>query len=800
MVDLQEAEQDSVFETVCALAWAVLVLGCPPAVVVALVVRLCARVRGWGWGVLAVAAGVCTGALGAVSWVATGSAVEGGAWLVAAWVVVGRRGLARTGWGEAPQESLVSALLWMLPASVPMGVAAAAVWGVVSQVRSAEQASFETEMVRSVAPLTRVERRAEAKTAGRMAAGGYTRPGRVRRRPFGRGGVTLGTVALGTGLGGAAVVAEEDGLLRPVFVQGVPGSGKTAEAKSLGGQLIASGSGMVIIDFKGDREVPSHYFEVARAHGRRFLHFDLADPNGSAYTPVGDGAPQAPAYYDPLVRGNATSKTDMLLNSVGREGDAAVYFRSAYEYAQLAYLVADWSGYSYGRGGLETLVDLLDIDFLQQTADRIDIEAVAARVPPAQQVAARRAVHEVRERVATMVSNWRRDELTRSSVVDTQRLISTYSNGPAAGQWLRPGAAEQTVDLRRAAHEGDVVVFTLNVSTYGALARNLGTLVLLDLQNTTDMLRRDIAAGADPWPLYVQIEEFGSADGEAVLGLCNKARDARLRPFLSTQSWADLEAVDGTGVWARRVLETCGTFLCFRANTAEDAEVLAGVTGEVTKVYARVQHRTDRHGRRVRRRGGLIQRDPRREPRVPASVFQGLPDHHMVWITKHPELATVHSREEGPNQWWESVHTVLVDATLLASVRPIVVEWRADGTWGRPGEPLVPLVKQPPVGVPTSPQGLGGAAPTMPVPSGRQPLTHGSPGSVGDPEATGRVWPSASSEPRMDAGRAPAGPSAPAAPSAGTRRPLEDGRGGSAADARAASDSDWDAVMAEFDE
>lgn len=785
--EVEAAEQDPVGPLLGAIGWLVLLGGCPPAVLVAVAGRLAVWRRTRGWALLLAVAGACALLVLTVGWFVEGTAVGAVQWHVAGVVALWKDIGAGLGWGAPSELSPGAAVGWMVPLSLPAGLFAGAAWSAVVEFRTREEPQFERDEVLAVAELSGRERRVAVRSAARMAAGQYTSANRMRRDWLGRPMEVPGTVGMGTGLAGLAVLGEHNGFLRPTFVQGMPGSGKTAAANSLGSQLVALGSGWVVVDFKGGRDVPAHYAQVAQAHGRRFLHFDLADPAGAPYTPVAPGAPAAPAFYDPLVRGNATSKSDMLLNSVGRDGDAAVYFRSAYEYTQLAYLVADWSGYSQGKGGFETLVDLLDIEFLQQVADGIDIDAVASRVPAAQQVAARRAVHEVRERVATMVANWRRDELTRSAVADTQRLISTYSNGPAAGQWLRPGPVEQTIDLHRAAHRGDIVVFSLNVSTYGALARTLGTMVLLDMQSTTDMLRRDIAAGYAPeWPLYIQVEEFGSATGDAVLGLCNKARDALVRPILSTQSWADLVAVDGTGVWAKRVLETCGNFLCLRVNGAEDAQVLSGLTSQVTKVYSRTQHHLDRHGRRRTKRGGVIQRDPRREPRVPASVFQDLPDHHMVWITKHPELATVHTVEEGPNCWWETVHTVLVDAATVPSVRAAVVEWRPDGTWGRPGEEPVTLVKPPtpqpfgpPAGAPNSALGVGGPGEPLAPGSG----TWARPGRPRPPVGPVPPHPPAAApapHPQPGAGVAPA-------PSAVPRRvSQEDGDGA------------WDAVISDL--
>ncbi|MFI1225945.1 MULTISPECIES: hypothetical protein [unclassified Streptomyces] len=777
MTEMKRDEDESVAGWLGAVWGMALLAVCAPAIPIAVAGRLAVRVGNQAWRVLTAAAAACAGVLFVVAWVMEGTVSGAVDWHVAGVVGLWQVIAAAVGWDLPHDMSVTAALGWMVPLSVPVGLASAAVWIAVVDFQAGVEPQFELDDVPAVVELTRAERRAAGKTAARMRAGAYTDATTVRRDFLGRRVEIPGTVGFGTGRAGLPVVAEHDGFLRPTFVQGVPGSGKTAVTNSVGAQLVGLGSGWVVVDFKGGRDVAAHYAEVAQVHGRRFLHFDLADPNGSPYAPVAPGAPSSPAFYDPLVRGNATSKSDMLLNSVGRDGDAAVYFRSAYEYTQLAYQVADWSGYNVGKGGFECLVDLLDIEFLQKVADGIDIHAVAARVPPAQQVAARRAVHEVRERVATMVANWRRDELTRSAVADTQRLISTYSNGPAAGQWLRPGPGEQTIDLRRAAHEGDIVVFSLNVSTYGSLARTLGTLVLLDMQNTTDMLRRDIASGAAPqWPLYVQVEEFGSATGDAVLGLCNKARDAMVRPILSTQSWADLVAVDGTGVWAKRVLETCGNFLCLRVNGAEDAEVLSGLTSQVTKVYGRRQHQLDRHGRRRTKRGGLIQRDPRREARVPASVFQDLPDHHLVWLTKHPALSTVHSVDEGPNRWWEAVHTVLVDASAVPSVREPVVVWRPDGTWGLPGLEPVTLLKQPPARPAAAPghplpehpaagalQGFATGQTPVPAPPARVPVSE--------------IPPAPRGLPRLPPEPAPDGPG------------HGDGDG----------DDGWDSVMSQFD-
>ncbi|MER5985661.1 hypothetical protein [Streptomyces sp. NPDC001787] len=122
------------------------------------------------------------------------------------------------------------------------------------------------------------------KTAARMQVGAYTDATTVRRDFLDRRVEIPGTVGFGTGRASLPVVTDHDGFLRPTFVQSVPGSGKTVVTNSVGAQFVGLGSGWVVVDFKGGRDVAAHYAEVAQVHGRSFLHFDLADPERLAVT------------------------------------------------------------------------------------------------------------------------------------------------------------------------------------------------------------------------------------------------------------------------------------------------------------------------------------------------------------------------------------------------------------------------------------------------------------------------------------------------------------------------------------
>lgn len=421
------------------------------------------------------------------------------------------------------------------------------------------------------------------------------------------------------------------------------------------------GGGWLIIDFKGDEEVPQYAAAWAAAHGRKFKHFQLTDKNGEPYrAPHADVSPN-PAYYDPLRRGNATSKTDMLVNSVGRDGDAAAYFRAAYELTQVIYQVASLTGYDRDKGGFRVLEDLLDLDHLQKVADTVgpDGRGMLADHPG------------LRTRVEKMVNTFKRNDILRGAANDLATLLSTYGNGPAAGPWLKPGpTSDSDIDLHRAVVENEVVVFSLSVQDYGALAKNIGTLVLLDAQNTIAQLRSDLGRwrkktntpdAPPPWlPFNSQIEEFGSAGADAILDVLNKSGDVNWRTWLSTQSWHDVVAVDGTGTFARRVLDQAGNFLVFGINDELAAEVFSGVTPSVTKAYARSKQEFSAGALGFGLKAanlGKIDVHHTKERQVPPGAFQTLPTYHCIWIAKHPDLRVAHTFEAGANHWWEVIST-----------------------------------------------------------------------------------------------------------------------------------------------
>lgn len=561
------------------------------------------------------------------------------------------------------EYGILSALAHTMPIAIPTGAWLAAFYAFWMAYRRAPMANLEGAEYDWSRPDGILDHRRAASSREKILSGAAID---AKRR----------TVGIGVGRYGALVNICVDYLQRPTLIFGGPRQGKTMFGLGLISQAAVHGSGWLIVDFKGDAEVPAYAAAWAAAHGRKFKHFQLADKNGAPYRRPHAQAPATPACYDPLRRGNATSKTDMLVNSVGREGDAAAYFRRAYELTQVIYQVASLTGYDRDKGGFQVLEDLLDLDHLIKVADTIGPDGRGAL-----------ADHpKLRARVESMVNTVKRDDILRGAIGDMSTTLSTYGNGPAAGPWLRPGSPEETINIYDAVKNGEVVVFSLSEQDYGDLAKNIGTLVLLDLQNVIAELRVDLGnhrehVGDDkappPWPpFYVEVEEFGAAGADAVLGVLNRSGDVQVRPFLSTQSYHDVVAVDGTGVFADRVIDQAGNIFCFSINSGKAAEVLSELTPEVTKCYPRDRKEFSGGlagmGLKAANIGSMeVTREVERQ--VPPGAFQELERYHCLWIAKSPSLRVTHTYKAVANHWYEVIASVAVPPDVLGDVE--VSDW-----------------------------------------------------------------------------------------------------------------------------
>lgn len=346
---------------------------------------------------------------------------------------------------------------------------------------------------------------------------------------------------------GQRVVISDAAMSGHVLVVGGSGSGKTQSMLSNIRDAVRLGRGVVVVDCKGGPDVPGQLAEWADRYGRDFLHWSITDPQ-RGYTGPADG----PAFYDPISRGDASRRKDLLIGA--HKWDVEYYKSVIANYLQTAFRVIDLVPALPGVSTFTDVADLLNPPALVYRARHIDVASNAQLVA----------------------------DLTRMTDMDRQELSgirSMYSRlhtliGSTAGAWLRRDPEGlRDIDLRRVADEGQVVVFSLDTSNYEETATMLAGLIVQDLKTLSSELRTSPAMK----PMHVYVDEFSAVDSTNILGLLSKARDARMPVMLATQALADLQRTEPTFV--DQVLGIVSSFIVHRANTAEDARTMAGLSG-----------------------------------------------------------------------------------------------------------------------------------------------------------------------------------------------------------------------------
>lgn len=496
-------------------------------------------------------------------------------------------------------------------------------------------------------------------------------------------------VAVGIGKYGEVASMDLDDLKKSILVVGTSRSGKTRQANSLAAQQVMKlGGGNICIDLKGDQEFARAKAELARQRGVPFLHFEMAPRSGGNYNKPHPYAPDWRAHYDPLQNGNGASKAAMLLNSVDRAGDAAVYARSAQEVVKLAFDIAALTGqdkrlddYGHPLSGFAVLSQMLDTDTLISTGNSITPQLVMRANPFLSEQQAHTKTASIKERLKSMKVDLERTNTPLSgAVADVRSLVAQFVNDSAVGPYLSPGSRSVLrIDLVRAILRNEVVVFSLNSQEYKDMAPILTTMVLIDLQNAVSTLRNrySVMTGDNgeslAWnPVVLQMEEISAitsdAAATAMLGLFNKSADVGIRPILSTQSLADIEAIDGTGVWLRQLTAQIDHLMTLQLSESHDAEKVAAFSGVVQKKISTEQKDVSSNrtglfqGASV---AGSIRASTEDRTRIGESEALQLrrvtadEPGELLWISKVPEFQAVHTNlPEGPNNWSERLKLV----------------------------------------------------------------------------------------------------------------------------------------------
>ena len=395
-------------------------------------------------------------------------------------------------------------------------------------------------------------------------------------------------ITVGRDHAGQPVEIPEQTLTAHALILGATGSGKSTTMLTLLGDQISHGRPVVAIDLKGSPAFAADLQAAAEAAGRRFIQ----------WSPDGD------SHWNPLASGTATELKDKLLRT--ERFTEPHYQRAAERYLQLAIQVAQETA----RGRPLTLARVVEL----MSPDRL-----AAATRDASPARAER----VRDYLGALTSD--QNSAVRG-LASRLAILSESETGPL----LEPGRPEQTLDLRRALTGGEVVLFSLNSSSYGNLAAMLGTLAVQDLVAASGarLTRGDAAA---PQAL-IAIDEFSALQGDNVLALMVRGRESRMGVLLATQELADLDRA-GHGL-SKQILGNTALKIVHRQDVPDSAETAAKLAGTV-RVWEESYQQRPGAGGGVGRGARLVDRYVI-EPEQVRTLQTG----EAVVVTKSPRAST----------------------------------------------------------------------------------------------------------------------------------------------------------------
>lgn len=331
-----------------------------------------------------------------------------------------------------------------------------------------------------------------------VAATAYRMARSVAGRRAARNRGSSRAIPLGTDARGRQISIAEHELAAHGLILGASGAGKTTTLLTILCEQVGRGRPVIAIDMKGSPAFAGALADAAAGAGRPFR----------IWTPDG------PTRWNPLAHGNATELKDKLIAT--ERFTEPHYQRAAERYVQnvLQVLAASHPDRPPTLG-----------------------EVVRLMEPHRLSGSLRGIPRSHSERVQDYLAGLTSDQLSAVRGLQTRLAIVTESH---TGPYLEPSPGAADVDVRSALSGPEVVLFSLNSSTYGKLAAQLGTLAVQDLVCAAG--QRLSAGGRAPEPATVAIDE-SSVLGENLLPLFARSREAGIGVLAATQELADFDRV-----------------------------------------------------------------------------------------------------------------------------------------------------------------------------------------------------------------------------------------------------------------
>ena len=395
-------------------------------------------------------------------------------------------------------------------------------------------------------------------------------------------------VVLGSDTEGRRVVLSDRQLSAHALILGASGAGKSTTLLKLLTEHVRLGRPVVAIDMKGSPAFANSMARAARAAGRPF----------ALWTPDG------PASWNPLAHGNPTELKDKLIAT--ERFTEPHYQRAAERYMQTV---------------------LQALHYAQPNAPPTLVQVVEMMDPRRLPGLLRRAPRQFADRVQDYLAGLPPDQLSAIRGLATRLAIITEAH---TGRFLGSGVeGAEAIDVRAALAGDQVVVFSLNSSTYGKLSAQIGALAIQDLVAAAGHRLAQIPPAAQA---VIGIDEFSALESDNVISLLARCREAGVSVLLSTQELADLDR-SARGL-RDQVLGSTAVKIAHRQEVPASARTIAQMAGTESVWEESIQ--TTRHPLLGLRETGRGTRRAGERFRVHPDEISSLPPGEAVLISKLP--------------------------------------------------------------------------------------------------------------------------------------------------------------------
>jgi hypothetical protein len=358
---------------------------------------------------------------------------------------------------------------------------------------------------------------------------------------------------------------------------GGTGTGKTTLIAAIMEGRLRVGIPIIFVDGKGERKSMLEFKKLCEAYGKRVYMFSEKEP----YT------------YNPIKYGTATEIRDKIMNLF--EWSEPFYKNFASRYLQLVVRLINGSDLTRDLYSVFRCLSTKEVGKVfdsQMIIEEIEVEVEEETEPSTEDPFANlegphptnKRTRKEKRQVKKLPEHLQELQVKFGEFLnndDSERNLTGLRN--QLGELLESDLShlfkdsENEIDLRKITDRGEVVIFSISGNRYKDYIKKLGKIIVLDVNSL--VAYRQETGKKTTLCIYDEFSAYGNGE---VVDIVNKSRSAGFECIISTQTVADLDAVEP--FLTSRIIANCNILATGRDNVPEDAEILAKVFSTFTDV------------------------------------------------------------------------------------------------------------------------------------------------------------------------------------------------------------------------